>query len=193
MNKKAKEVVKNATKTVNTPGAKEKGYTYFQQADGSTKRVRFTDATGEVSLECKKADIDKAVCGDPMNCVMARMFIRTFGPLCTEVRVGKKYMHVVQGTGDMQHAIRFAVKGKLKKAIHEFDVSKGARGFTAVDIYVICPPAPTDKRNGREKGVYGAHNGRGAKNRLVENRQPIRPTRNIFCFTTPERPLFPAK
>lgn len=194
MNKRAQKVVKNATKTVNTPGSKETGHVYFQQADGTTKRIPFTDSSGAITLKCAKEDIEGAVCGNPFNCVMARMFQQAFGPLTSEVRVGKKYMHVLQGFGDHVTSIRFAVKGKLKRAIHQFDVSNGASGFKAGDTYTIFPPAPTDKRNGREKGVYGAHNGRGAKNRLnVVAKARMSPTRSIFCFVGPQKPIFPGK
>lgn len=177
----SKAPVKKATR------GREVGMTYLQQEDGSTKRIPFTDATGDMTLQCKPIDIKEAKCGDPMNCVMARMFRRSFGPMCVEVRVGKTAMHVVSKTpsGEL-YAVRFAVKGKLKKAIHQFDISKGGSGFVSGEEYTIHPPAPTDRRNGREKREYGAHNGKGAKNRILETRAPIRPTRSIMCFVQPK-------
>lgn len=162
------------------------GYVFFQQADGSTKRIPFRDAHEDVRIKCTHLDIKLAVCGDHFNCVMARMFRREFGKSCTEVRVGKKYMHVVFGKGGIAHSVRYELKGKLKKAIHQFDISKGQSGFVAGESYILCVPSLTNRRNGRVKGVYGPHNGKGARNRLIENRQPVRPTRNIMCFLPPQ-------
>lgn len=176
---------KKPTKSVKAPQSKEKGFVYFQQADGTSKYLPFDDARVEVVLKCTQADIKEAVCGDPMNCVMARMFRRAFGKTCTEVRVGKRYMHVVFGEGAIAHSKRYGLKGKVMKAIHQFDISKGGSGFVSGETYILTPPSPTSVRGGRVKGAFGAHNGKGARNRLIENRAPIRPTRNIMCFTAP--------
>lgn len=159
-----------------------RGFVSFQQKDGSRLRIPFEDATQEVTLVCTKADIDDAVCGDPFNCVMARMYRRAFGPTCTEVRVGKTCMHVVLGTGARQFSMRFDVKGKLAKAIHQFDISKGASGFTVGEKFTLFPPTPSDRRNARPDRPWNREGGKGKQKQLTERRAPIHPTRDIFCF-----------
>ena len=178
--KKAQKVINTTTKSANSPKGKESGTTWFQQKDGRRIRVTFTDAVKPLVLQCLPEDIEGAVCGNPFNCVMARMFLRTLGALCTEVRVGKKYMHVVKGNT----STRFAVKGKLKKAIHLFDISKGREGFKVGEKYTILPPAPTDKRNGRVKAPFGPKNGKGEVRMMKERVAPVRtaPTRDLTCY-----------
>jgi hypothetical protein len=185
--KQVRDLVNKAAAKVRR-GGREVGYVYFQQKDGTTKKIPFTDATGEIPLMCTQEDIDGATCGDPFNCVMARMFRRAFGPLCTEVRVGKKYIHVVQGKGSYANSIRFACKGKLKKAIHTFDISKGHHGFTPGETYVLSKPAPQDERNARPNRRDLYQNGTSGKGmQRLMNKRPIAPTRNIMCFLPPSR------
>ena len=185
--KQVRDLVNKAAAKIRK-GGREVGYVYFQQKDGTTKKIAFTDAIGEVTLLCTQADIDGATCGDHFNCVMARMFRRVFGPLCTEVRMGKKYCHVVQGKGNMAHSIRFAVKGKLRKAVHTFDTTNGHHGFVAGQTYVLCVPAEQDLRNARpNRRDKHTANTKGTGMQRLMNKRPIAPTRNIMCFLPPSR------
>jgi hypothetical protein len=165
-----------------TTKKKDVGYVRFRQHDGTRMRIPFQDANREVTLVCTQEDIDLAVCGDPFNCVMARMYQRAFGPTCTEVRVGKTAMHVVMGMGDFIHSMRFNVKGRLKRAIDQFDRSRGASGFRAGEAYTLYPPTPSDRRNARPGRPWNRQGGKGTQKQLIERRAPCRPTRNIFCF-----------
>jgi hypothetical protein len=164
----------------------EKGKIYLPQRVGKRLRIPFEDATESVTLKCTEKDIQNAVCGDPFNCVMARMFRRQFGPMCTEVRTGKTCMHVIMGKGDRMHSMRFDVKGKLRKAIDQFDRSRGGSGFTAGQEYTVHPPTPSDRRNARPGRPWNRKGGKGTQKQLKERIAPIRPTRNVFSFIVPE-------
>ena len=182
MKKSAEKVINQAAQTVSNPKSKDRGYIHLKQADGSSWKIPFVDAKKALVLQCKEGDIEGAVCGDPTNCVMARIFKDNLGALCTEVRVGKRYVHVISGEGDRAFSTRFECHGTLVKAIHAFDTSKGLRGFKAGESYTLLPPSPKNKRNGRtDKGPWGKENGKGARNRLTA-RAPIPLTRSMFCF-----------
>lgn len=159
----------------------EQGFIWITRTGGVRQRIPFKDAEQEVTLTCLQEDIDNAVCGDPLNCVFARMFKRAF-PWLKEVRVGKTCIHIVMGIGDTLYSMRYDIKGKLAQAIDKFDRSKGLRGFKAGDTFTLHPPTPSDRRNARPGRTWNRQGGRGTQKQFTERRAAIRPrSRNIFC------------
>jgi hypothetical protein len=158
------------------------GFVNWPQKDGKSLRVPYKDADLPQHLVCMPKDIAKAVCNDPTNCVMALMLRREFGASLVEARVLRTTAHVlIKKYGKLQ-SIRFDVKGRLLKAIQQFDRSEGGSGFLPGETYTLYPPVPSDVRGARAKSK-GKGNG---KQTIGINRiAPVHPSRATFCM----RPL----
>lgn len=163
---------------------KSEGFVYWPQSDGKSLKLPYRDADLPQHLVCTERDIAEAVCNDPTNCVMARMCRREFGPSLVEVRVLRTAIHVVVKKYGKLSVIRFDVKGKLMKAILQFDRSSGASGFQAGQTYTLYPPVASDVRGARTKS-RGKSNGNGQRKSGIDRVAPIRPTRARFCMSNP--------
>jgi hypothetical protein len=160
----------------------DKGYTVLN----GFGRIPFMDAEADQLIEIRKADIAKAVCKDPTQCVVAQAARRSFGSSIRGVVVGKTVFFIVhKGIDGKHYAIRYNPDSRLKRAIDRFDKTKGqgenGQGVWTLPLgtYILKVPSETNARGGRANRRHLYNDGTSGKGQSKLKCVMSAPTRTI--------------
>jgi hypothetical protein len=114
-------------------------FTRIKNGKGEWVKLPFKDATSELTLVCTKEDIRGARCGNPKECVLARMLRRVYGPLFYDVCVIATRTHVITKDpfGNLS-STRFGLSTEAEGARTQFDKGDACNvGFVVGQTYTL--------------------------------------------------------
>lgn len=171
----------------------------YENADGST----LVDATKPVGMVVTQDDINYAVACNGNGCVIGRLMARAFGDSITLAIVG---YHITKVVDDRTNTIlRFMTPRALRKAIHNFDVTKKTTGKGVWDFpqrsFSLNPVSQSYKH--RERGHrHGERRNSGGKKsdfipmgefepRVIDNINTVFNEMKCGLYSTAERQKIP--
>jgi len=136
-------------------------YTLLKDGHDKWQRIPFKDALQAITLVCLKQDIRGAVCGNPQECVLARMLRRLYGAFFYHVCVIGTRTHVImKDPHGKLFSIRFGLSPEAERAREQFDKGDACNvGFVVGESYTL--PVLVDRGvNGRPQRDANSPGGR---------------------------------